>query len=640
MSLLPATDLPAATLTGHGPDRSPAPPDARQLPGSSDAASPLPVGRLFAEPGTPVDGMTGTADADGGGAAELGDLQQSAGAATALASPPSQTPPRAAMRQGSGRSISSRGGTWPRMSTASLMEFPEGELDPVAQGSPRRHKPGRSVSTVSELDSPRESAQPRMLARRFPAIKAATDSFDSFEREDTCKMVGIRFEVFRIYSIDTAGSNFKIDFELFLEWEDPELVDLDPSTGCYDRRSGWEPGWTPAVLFHNQYDKLHNWGSKFRIVDRATGRVEGKLGYRGAFYDVMDLSNFPLDRQVLHVVVAAEDPIGVMEFCEHPSGKPNSMLFENLAEWRLDNPMQATLLEPVVYNDILGDGPGGFQRYIIQIRVERRHEYFFWNVHVLLSCLVMLSVTSWAVPPDTSGERLAVTLTLVLSVIAFKFAIAGMLPLVPYLTRLDQYMLISYLAIVAVACENATAALLHLEGHDELSRELDKWFFTCFIVLWVLLNVFIGLGTRWGWFSQEWAEIEAADETRGFNTTAESFGTLTPNRRLSSSRRNSYGRPLSGASGSYKQRRGSDMSAGGLFGAALFAKTFRSKVPSRGSGSETNDSAGGESADSPVVERSGGHRESIRSRSDSRTSYARAIRKKAGSVVSIIGARR
>ena len=76
-----------------------------------------------------------------------------------------------------------------------------------------------------------------------------------------------------------------------------------------------------------------------------------------------------------------------------------------------------------MYHDVLGDSNSGFQRYIIQVRVERRHEYFFWNVGTLLSSLVLLSVTSWSVPVEFPGERIAVSLTLVLSVIAFKFAI-------------------------------------------------------------------------------------------------------------------------------------------------------------------------------------------------------------------------
>jgi hypothetical protein len=85
---------------------------------------------------------------------------------------------------------------------------------------------------------------------------------------------------------------------------------------------------------------------------------------------------------VLHIVIASEHPINEMEYVKHPSGKEDTMLLENLAEWALHNPKGVTLLTPETYHDVLGDHKVGFQRYILQIRVERRYMYFVYNVFV------------------------------------------------------------------------------------------------------------------------------------------------------------------------------------------------------------------------------------------------------------------
>ena len=90
-------------------------------------------------------------------------------------------------------------------------------------------------------------------------------------------------------------------------------------------------------MFHNEYNTLSTWCRKFFVSDQAVGRVSAKLGFRGPFYDVMDLHQFPFDRQVLHIVIACDEPITQMEYCLHPDQKPNSILLEDLAEWKLDN---------------------------------------------------------------------------------------------------------------------------------------------------------------------------------------------------------------------------------------------------------------------------------------------------------------
>lgn len=110
--------------------------------------------------------------------------------------------------------------------------------------------------------------------------------------------------------------------------------------GCFEHHGGWQPKWTPRLLFHNQYDRLTIWAEKYHVVDKRQGKVSAKLGYRGRFYDVMDMCEFPFDRHVLHIVIASEHPLSEMEYVNHPNQKGDTMLCENLAEWSLYNPYE------------------------------------------------------------------------------------------------------------------------------------------------------------------------------------------------------------------------------------------------------------------------------------------------------------
>lgn len=247
--------------------------------------------------------------------------------------------------------------------------------------------------------------------------------------------------------------------------------------------------------------------------------------YRGRFYDVMDMKAFPFDRQVLHLCLASDEPVSQMEYVKHPSGKTNSMLYENLAEWRLDNPNGSNLLEPVIYHDVLGSEQFGFQRYIVQIRVERRYMYYIWNVGFTIFLIVLLSITTWSINPTIVGERLAVTLTLVLSLVAFKVAISTTIPKVPYLTYLDYYLILASTSLSLVAAENAICAHIGDNAWDDSpskkQNQLDRWFFIFFTAAWILLNfIFLMMATR-GYFFMPWSDIEASDETRTVFTHAE-----------------------------------------------------------------------------------------------------------------------
>jgi hypothetical protein len=82
--------------------------------------------------------------------------------------------------------------------------------------------------------------------------------------------------------------------------------------------------------------------------------------------------------------------------------------------------------------------------------------------------LALMTCSTYTIRPTIPGERLSVTFTLILSLIAFKFAIGDSLPLVPYLTYLDRYIIMSFLFCSTIAIENVLAGKYFV-------NESDKW---------------------------------------------------------------------------------------------------------------------------------------------------------------------
>ena len=81
--------------------------------------------------------------------------------------------------------------------------------------------------------------------------------------------------------------------------------------------------------------------------------------------------------------------------------------------------------------------------------LKRRATFFVQNVYVILFSMPTMSFFAFAVPGDGENAdggfvggfeaRCQITLTLMLTSVAYKFYLEGMLPKAPYLTLLDSY---------------------------------------------------------------------------------------------------------------------------------------------------------------------------------------------------------
>jgi hypothetical protein len=84
----------------------------------------------------------------------------------------------------------------------------------------------------------------------------------------------------------------------------------------------------------------------------------------------------------------------------------------------------------------------------------REPSFFLWNVGFVNFTLVLVSFTVSGIPPSDLADRLSVTLTCMLTSVAFKFVLISMLPVCSYLTLLDRYILASFFLLGLNALEN------------------------------------------------------------------------------------------------------------------------------------------------------------------------------------------
>ena len=106
-------------------------------------------------------------------------------------------------------------------------------------------------------------------------------------------------------------------------------------------------------------------------------------------------------------------------------------------------------------------------------------------------------------------------MTLLLTMVAFKFVLVNWVPVVPYLTYLDKYNLFSILMLMVVTLENFIVAYdTRIDYEDK--ENFDRWFFVILFLLWVIIHILIYFGSdsKRLWFTNAWKRVEDEDNAK------------------------------------------------------------------------------------------------------------------------------
>jgi len=144
------------------------------------------------------------------------------------------------------------------------------------------------------------------------------------------------------------------------------------------------------------------------------------------------------------------------------------------------------IIDPVHVTQ-LGTGPSYATRFIVQLRLERKEQYYINHI-----CLVTYLITSMALLPlalaatgNFQGDRLAVQVSGLLTLISFKYTVADSLPTVPYSTFITTFMQTATVTVVCVSIEGVVAQKLSqssIENLDWIDMFEDALMYILFVV--------------------------------------------------------------------------------------------------------------------------------------------------------------
>ena len=277
-------------------------------------------------------------------------------------------------------------------------------------------------------------------------------------------------------TIDTPNQSFEASVYIEARWRDTRLA----HGGEGEVARPLSDVWTPRARIVNQQ---RVWRALPTFVEVSPdGEVVYRQQFWGSFSQPLDLKDFPFDRQVLTLqFLAAGYSPDEVEFVRDPksvSGVTNS---PSVPDWEfLEWTFEAT---PVV----LSPGEEPIAGIAFAIDVERKREFFLYKVIAPLICIVAMSWLVFWIDPKQASTQISVAVTAMLTLIAYRFVIGASLPRLPYLTRLDYFILAATALVFAALVQVVITASYAQQDQLARARQIDRvarWAFpAAFVVL-------------------------------------------------------------------------------------------------------------------------------------------------------------
>lgn len=312
-----------------------------------------------------------------------------------------------------------------------------------------------------------------------PPLNAAIPPPDQYPVEVYVDLYGLN-----IFAINEQEETFEIEAFIYADWFDDRLA-FDPAAAGTEMKVF--QGETAVEML-----KTDIWWPDLEVVDvrgprerlhtTLTVSYDGFVTYTERFHaniwQPFFFEEFPFDYHTISFSVApfyytSEQVafLGPEDFLEEGERLEREDLTWETNEWSIDN----------VVSEVYHGEEFEYSTSTMFIEISRLPQFYVSNVILPLFLIVTIS---WAVFwMDFSSmhlaDRLSVSFTSVLTVVAFDFVTADNLPLLSYQTVLDVVLTFSYIVLSVSVLENVIAYLRFRKNGNEV-QPLDKvsrWLF-------------------------------------------------------------------------------------------------------------------------------------------------------------------
>jgi hypothetical protein len=343
---------------------------------------------------------------------------------------------------------------------------------------------------------------PEALGARCADVKYASKSvtapsaegvtFVTSPNPDGPTMVHIGLYVDQITEADESTNSFKLQGFLDLIWCDPRLA-FDPSeTGAEaeifleeDAHEELAGIWWPHLEFVNGIEPASVENLTVLIHPDGTVEYRSKIGAHLA--SNFNLHAFPFDSQDLLVEIESfEWASDTMVFLNQEGIVGFSEEF-HIPEWYVTDVSEwvENKKEPRDHTE--------FSEFVAAIHVKRDPGMYTTKVMIPLGVIILIAMVVFWMDPNSFDDRLGISMTGLLTAVAYQFIASQNLPKHVYNTYLDSFVFLSFLVILFCIGESAVVGWLIKSEKGDQAKQLDgisRWFIpVLYLVMIALLYV-------------------------------------------------------------------------------------------------------------------------------------------------------
>jgi hypothetical protein len=279
-----------------------------------------------------------------------------------------------------------------------------------------------------------------------------------------------------ITKIDSVAQTFTANFMVLLRWHDPRLRHDGPDVKEFDLAEIWHPR---LLLTNDGGDSTASLPEKVDVTPDGTALYRQR--YIGAFSQPLNLRDFPFDRETfqLRIVLLSSGPRDVAL-----SPDPQTAAFG----WREGIALDARLtmqdwsvLAATTRVAPFHVAPGvELASFTCEFTARRNSQHFIIKVIIPLILIVAMSWAVFWIEPTDGGSQFSIAVTAMLTLIAYRFAIDSDVPKLPYLTRLDAFVLMGTVLVFLSLIEVIVTTKFADRERLDLARTIDRrcrWLF-------------------------------------------------------------------------------------------------------------------------------------------------------------------
>ncbi len=180
----------------------------------------------------------------------------------------------------------------------------------------------------------------------------------------------------------------------------------------------------------------------------------------------MKLKNYPFDRQVIRIPIVtdfSEEDVVLLPDPEEPSFIAETV---TVTDWDIKN-FGVRSIESQVNRYELSS------RFDVYFEADRRSEFIILTFIIPLALIVGMSWIVFWIDPREIRSQFSVSVTTVLTLIAYYIMLTSRLPEIPYLTRMNFYVFGSTIIVFASLLEVVVTSRLSVTGRLNIGRRID-----------------------------------------------------------------------------------------------------------------------------------------------------------------------